>query len=223
MESSFTHDIEHNHNALRQHLPSTLVSQHALDVAQQTLPRSILHHSIRVFLFAMWLAARENDPLVDDAHQIDLLAVACLCHDFGATAEHDGNWRFEVCGADAAVGVLEGGPADLKQNDKHQVWTAIALHTSPHIAERIDPFTRLVRMGVLIDFRPGTRAEVGANGYFDEVVARLPRLDIEKELGDAVVAQAVKDGAKAPAASWPGVLLRSHLEDPSWEGVNKAF
>jgi hypothetical protein len=51
----------------------------------------------------------------------------------------------------------------------------------------------------------------------------LPRLDIEKELGDAVVRQALDRPEKAPPASWPGDLVRATKEDPEWEGVNKAF
>lgn len=203
------------------YIPSTPLSQHAFELAQSTLPEPLLNHSLRVFVFARWLAERENSPLVADAHQLDLLFVACICHDFGATAHHDGPERFECCGADAAVAFLDTHA--VSKPDAHAVWTAIALHTSPGIAERIDPFTRLVRFGVLLDFRQATRDKLDANAYFDEIVAVIPRADIEKHLGDAVVAQAVKNKDKAPAASWPGVLLRSHLEDPSWSGVNRAF
>jgi len=45
----------------------------------------------------------------------------------------------------------------------------------------------------------------------------------EKDLGDAVVRQAVKDPLKAPGSSWPGDLLRAKRAEPEWEGVNKAF
>ena len=51
----------------------------------------------------------------------------------------------------------------------------------------------------------------------------LPRLEIEKILGDAVVAQAVKNPGKAPSASWANNLYKSHLENPDWTGVNRAF
>ena len=69
---------------------------------------------------------------------------------------------------------------------------------------------------------------MGLDEYGREIEGKLPRLEIEKVLGDEVVRQAVERkgeerGAKAPAASWAGVLLRSHLEDPGWQGVNKAF
>ena len=202
-------------------VPATQLSQRALALASQTLSEPIFNHSLRVFILAKWLAEQEQNPLVHDEHQLDLLFAACICHDFGSTAEHDGPERFECCGADAAVSFLD--TQGVSKQDTHAVWTAIALHTSPGIAERIDPFTRLVRMGVLLDFRPATREALGANAFFEKIVQLIPRVDIEKHLGDAVVAQALKNPSKAPAASWPGVLLRSHMEDPSWSGVNRAF
>lgn len=203
------------------YVPATQLSQRAFELARKTLPESILNHSLRVFIFAKWLAEREKHPLITDQHQLDLLFVATICHDFGATNEYDGHERFECCGADAAVSFLN--TQGVNQQDTHAVWTAIALHTSPGIAERIDPFTRLVRLGVLLDFRPATRQSLKAEPVFDETIQAVPRVDIEKHLGDAVVAQALNNADKAPAASWAGVLLRSHLENPGWSGVNRAF
>ena len=202
-------------------VPSTPLSQQAFALAQATLSPPLLNHSLRVFIFARWLGEQESSTLVADAPQLDLLFVACICHDFGAADQHDGLERFEVCGADAAVRFLRSEKVD--ELDSHRIWLAIALHTSPGIAERADEFTRLVRLGVLLDFRQKTRDVLQANEYFKEVTAVIPRLEIEKVLGDAVVTQAAKNPEKAPAASWPGVLLRSHLENPTWDGVNKAF
>ena len=42
-------------------------------------------------------------------------------------------------------------------------------------------------------------------------------------MGDAVVEQAIKRPEKAPKVSWPRVMYEAHLEEPEWEGVNKAF
>lgn len=202
-------------------VPPTPLCRKALQLAAQTLTPALFNHSLRVFVFAKWLAEKEGSRLIQNAHSLDLLFVACICHDFGATDEHDGHERFEVCGADAAVNFLKSH--DVEEAGCHQAWVGIALHTSPGIAERIDEFTRLVRLGVLIDFRQRTRDQLDANEYYANIVAEIPRLEIEKQLGDAVVAQAVRNPDKAPAASWPGVLLRSHTENPTWEGVNKAF
>jgi hypothetical protein len=57
----------------------------------------------------------------------------------------------------------------------------------------------------------------------ERVEGLFPRGEIEKVLGDAVVAQGLRRPEKAPAASWPGILVRSARENPGWEGVNRAF
>jgi hypothetical protein len=64
---------------------------------------------------------------------------------------------------------------------------------------------------------------MAAVAYGEEIEAKLPRLEIEKILGDAVVHQAVQNPKKAPAASWPNNLYKSYLENPEWRGVNRAF
>lgn len=200
------------------HIPeSTLCSDALALLTSAGLPRTILNHSFRVYMFARWLAQKEGSPLANN----ELLFVACILHDLGASHSHDGPQRFEVEGADAAAKLIRD--YGMSEAQAHEVWVAIAIHTSPGIAERISPLARLVRMGVLIDFRPPIRSAMGAVEYAQAIEAQLPRLDIEKVLGDAVVEQAVKNPGKAPAASWPNNLYKSHLEDPTWEGVNRAF
>lgn len=204
---------------LRSLVPDTPVTKTVLRHVVSVLPLSIVHHSLRVYLFANWLAHKEHSDLADG----DLLFAACIGHDLGASHLHNAtSERFEVEGADATVNLLREHH-QLTETDAHDVWVAIALHTSPHIAERITPLARLVRLGVLIDFRPMSRQSHDAVEYGREVDIKLPRLDIEKILADAVVHQAVQNPLKAPPASWPNALYKSHLENPDWTGVNKGF
>jgi hypothetical protein len=186
----------------------------AYEHVRRLLHPAILNHSIRVWVIADNMAA---DVQVT-AEEREALAVACLFHDAGTAAVYNGPQRFEVEGADAAADFLveHGFCPGLRQ----QVWESIALHTSPGIAERMDPLTRLVRMGVTVDFSSATgesEEELGAT------LRHFPRGDIEIVLGNAVVSQAVKLPSKAPAASWPGGLLAAHLADPENTGVNGAF
>ena len=133
-----------------------------------------------------------------------------------------------------------GGSAEVEV-DAHAVWIAIACHASPHIGEKISPLAWLVRVAVLFDFGLASRGVVfpggGGRGEGEgkglgevlteelrgKVESDWPRLEPEKVLGDAVVAQARRKRGKAPPASWAGVLLRAAEEEPGWEGVNKAF
>jgi hypothetical protein len=99
------------------------------------------------------------------------------------------------------------------------VWEAIALHTSPHIAERRGPVTRLTRLGVRGDFGLDTVTE-NERRVIEEA---YPRLDVEKHLGDAVLEQALRKPEKAPRNSWPASLVRAHHDDPHNSGVSEAF
>lgn len=182
-------------------LPTDPIAVQALELATTHEHPAVLNHSVRTYLHATATAARSN---ID--YSADLLFLACILHDIGATDAYDGAKRFEVDGADGAAAFLtEQG---MGAADVDQVWEAIALHTSPHIAERRGPVTMLTRLGVLADFG------AGSTGGTDRatIEQRYPRLDIERVLAGAVVAQALRNPDKAPASSWPGGLLRAHRE-----------
>jgi len=228
--------MEHNatsqiySNDVLERLPQTDICKASLDLACRALPKPILNHVIRTFLLARWLSEKEGSEW-SQPDNLPLLYVACICHDLGVSDLYNGSQRFEVEGADAAKAhLLSHG---ISEESSHQVWIAIALHTSAGIAERIYPLSRLVRYGVMMDFSPATCHAMGAVEYLSDIERQLPRLNIEKVLGDAVVHQAEHlgqpdrstwpDTKKHPKASWPGILLRAHLDNPSHDGVNPAF
>jgi len=155
-----------------------------------------------------------------------ILFVACILHDVGTGPDHDSiPERFEVVSADVATRVLRkhGIPEDAVRD----AWLAISLHTSPGIAERLGGTVRALRLAVRADFgsypTPAPETLPGGAEMMNMIRWKLPRLEIEKDLGGAVVRQAVMDPLKAPWASWPGDLLRAKRAEPEWEGVNKAF
>lgn len=193
------------------------VAEAAYEHVRAVLEPAILHHSVRVWLLADHLGRREGVR----GQEREALAVACLFHDAGTAGAYDGPQRFEVEGADAAAAFLRGHgwPAPLVR----QVWEAVALHTSPGIAERMGTLPRLVRLGVRADF--GAEDVLGPGGAEElaSLLGGLPRGDIETVLADAVVAQALRRPEKAPPASWPGGLLAAHLADPGRTGLNPAF
>lgn len=147
----------------------------------------------------------------------------------GCATRNDGPQRFEVCGADAAAEHLR--KFEVNDADIQEIWTAIALHTSSGIAERISPLARFVRLAVLMDFDELDKSpwiteserEVDEEGYRRNIEERLPRLGAEKVLGDIVVEQGMRQPTKAPASSWAGIMVRAAKEEPEWKGVNKAF
>jgi hypothetical protein len=171
----------------------------ALDTLRPLMLAPILGHSVRTLL----LASAECRVSGWDVDPVDLL-IACLFHDSGTIPDHSPE-RFEVAGADRAVEFARGAGRDA--TSRRAIWDAVALHTSPGIAERHEPLTRAVRSGVLADF--GSPAHIERHrALIDELEQRYPRDGVERVLADAVVAAARTTPSKAPPSSWPADLVR---------------
>lgn len=105
----------------------------------------LYNHSLRTYVFAA-LNGTQNNIRYD----AELLYVSCMFHDLGLTAHYrSDDKRFEVDGANAARNFLRshGVPAQSLQ----LVWDAIALHTSPGIAEYKEPEVVLLNYAVALD------------------------------------------------------------------------
>ena len=136
-------------------VPAGPLAEAALTVVRSSESAAVANHSLRSFFFAELLAAHEGCQQ-DAAYDRDLLFAATVMHDLGTGDLAKGEARFEVEGADLAAAVLrEHGVAEP---DVDRVWEAIALHTSPGIAERRGLLAYLTREGVGIDF--GRRPEI---------------------------------------------------------------
>jgi len=187
-------------------LPATPLARAALAAAQTSESTSVANHSIRSFLFAELLAGHEG-ALNDAAYDRDLLFAACVMHDLGTGAEAPGKQRFEVEGADMAAEILtEHGVA---AGDVDRVWEAIALHSSPGIAERRGLLAYLTTEGIGIDF--GHKADI-VMSQERLIHSRYPRLDMVKSLTNSIVAHATLSTAAAPRYSLPGELARERRE-----------
>ena len=224
-------------------VPKDTFCQELYSYAKTNLDPIILDHSLRVFIYASVFSKTDLSsksqfkptagpeiflPATEHAEvDTSLVFIASMFHDMGASAAHDHDQRFEVCGADAAVAYMQShGMTDVA--DQRKVWEAITLHTSPGIAERMGLLTRVLRMGPKTDFGHEPYRRLLDDGLLEATEAMLPRGEIEKVLGDSVAGQAERrEGEaremKAPAISWPWNLLRCSLEEPEWKGVNKGF
>ncbi|TXS49834.1 hypothetical protein EAO75_14180 [Streptomyces sp. uw30] len=105
-------------------------------------------------------------------------------------------------GADLAADLLRR--YEVPEPDIDRVWEAIALHTSPGIAERRGLLSYLTREGVGLDF--GRNAEI-ARTWEKQIHAAYPRLDMVRSLVDAIVERAARSAAAAPRYSVGGELL----------------
>jgi HD domain-containing protein len=188
-------------------LPGTPLADAIVRLIQPVQTPSVFNHSIRTYLFARLVAARLNLVAAHDYND-DLLFAACAMHDLGVASDGPHRQRFEVEGADrAAEFLVERG---VSAADADQVWQAIALHTSPGIAERRGTLCVLVREGLALDFGGPMGAghlESLTAQQADAVHAAFPRLDMIRSLTDAIVAQAAKSPKNAPRYSIPGEFL----------------
>ncbi len=136
-------------------VPAGPLAEAALTMVRSSETAAVANHSLRSFYFAELVAAHEGCHQ-DAAYDPGLLFAATVMHDLGTGDLAKGEARFEVEGADLAAAVLrEHGVAEP---DVDRVWEAIALHTSPGIAERRGLLAYLTREGVGIDF--GRRPEI---------------------------------------------------------------
>lgn len=189
-------------------LPGTPLADAIVSLVRPVETPSVFNHSIRTYVFARLVAGRLG-LAVGRHYDEDLLFAACAMHDLGVASDGAHRQRFEVEGADrAAEFLIERG---VPSADADQVWQAIALHTSPGIAERRGTLCVLVREGVALDFGgPLGAAHVEAltDEQADAVHAVYPRLDMIRSLTDAIVAHAAKNPKNAPRYAIPGELLR---------------
>lgn len=181
-------------------LPDTASAAAVVELVRTHEPPALVNHSIRSYLFAMLLAQHRGltdfDPM--------LLFAACVLHDIGLSEIGNRTQRFEVDGADVAADFL--AEQGFSAVERGLVWEAIALHTSPGIAERRGPVTELTRRGVGMDF--GRDTDFVSDEQAAAIHAAYPRLAMERALTDAIVGQAQVRPEKAPRYSIAGELLR---------------
>ena len=184
-------------------LPTTPLAVRAVEHVRACETEPVANHSMRSYLFAVLLAEHERlRPPAD--FDPGLLFFACVLHDLGTSPAAGGTQRFEVDGADLAAGFLTGNGVGARGVDL--VWEAIALHSSPGIAERRGALAYLTRRGVGIDFGPGSEFITDAQGQ--AVHARYPRLRMVPSLIDEIVRHAGRGPQNAPRYSLAGELVR---------------
>ena len=187
-------------------LPTGPIASAALELARSTEPESVFNHSVRSYLWAIRLAEHEN--LTGDAdYDPVLLFAATVMHDLGVGNRAPARQRFEVEGADLAAELLIAH--GVSTSDVDRVWEAIAIHTSPGIAERRGLLAYLTREGIGIDF--GRQSDV-VRTHQEAIHTRYPRLAMVRSLVDAIVEHAARNDAAAPRYSIPGELLHERRQ-----------
>lgn len=135
--------------AITQHteirVPNSKLANEITTFIRDTESELLFNHSSRVYQFAT--LAGERRKLKFDA---ELLYAGAMFHDLGLVPAYSSAAdRFEVDGANGARNFLRAHK--LSEQDIEQVWTAIALHTTPDIPKYMHPVVALVTAGVEMD------------------------------------------------------------------------
>jgi len=126
-------------------IPDSAIARAATELVRDTEDDLLYHHSRRVFLWGALTGGRRGldyDP--------ELIYLGAMFHDMGLTQSYASpDLRFEVDGANAARAFMKS--YGVGERDIEDVWTAIALHTTPGIPEHMRPTVALVTAGVEMD------------------------------------------------------------------------
>ena len=149
-------------------VPDSAMARAATQLIRDTEDDLLYNHSRRVFFWGALTAERRG--LIFDP---ELLYMGAMFHDMGLTSSYASpDLRFEVDGANAARDFLKG--YGVPERDIEDVWTAIALHTTPGVPEHMRPTIALVTAGVEMDVL-GIAYHDFTHDQRDHVCAHHPR------------------------------------------------
>jgi len=126
-------------------VPGSKLAREITEFIRNTEAELLFNHSSRVYCFGA-LAGRHRGLKVDP----ELLYAGAMFHDLELMPAYSSNSeRFEVDGANAARDFLQLRGIGI--NGLDDVWTAIALHTTPGIPQHMHSVVALVTAGVDMD------------------------------------------------------------------------
>ena len=159
-------------------VPDTQLTREASGLLREFSVPLLFNHSHRVFFWANELG-RQSGKKFDS----ELLFICAAFHDLGLLKKFSSATdRFEVDGANAARQFLErhGVPGARIQT----AWDAIALHTTPGIAQYKQLEVELLFNGVGLDVL-GIGYETFPADLRKTVVARFPRTNFKEDIAEA--------------------------------------
>ncbi|KIW19125.1 hypothetical protein PV08_03417 [Exophiala spinifera] len=172
--------------------PSSPLINAALAYSKEHTDACTVNHTLRSAAFSL-LLMRKLPPFaaVDDI-DVEAVVLANILHDLGwATTKSllSPDKRFEIDGANLARDLLKSAAGENSAGwDKHRVqliWDAIALHTTPSIAQHKEPEVSAVSLGIFADF-VGPNIPIPGNPIsvdeYKEIVTAFPRLGFKDHL-----------------------------------------
>src|ERR1700689_5681068 len=192
-------------------VPSSKLANEITEFIRDTESTLLFNHSSRVYYFGA-LAGRRRGLKFD----AELLYASAMFHDIGLVPAYSSAAdRFEVDGANAARDFLRRH--SISEQDIDQVWTAIALHTTPGIPQYMHPVVALLTAGVEMDLLGMDYASFTESDR-NAVVKAFPRTVHFKE----DILQAFYDGIKQKPETTFGNVKADVLadKDPGFQRGN---
>lgn len=156
-------------------IPDSRLAKDAADILREHGSELLWNHSHRVFLFGA-----VNGKKAKLNYDIELLYVSALFHDLGLTRKYSSrDLRFEVDGANAARSFLQ--QYQVSDESIRLVWDAIALHTTPGIAEHKESEVALLFSGVGLDVMGDGYEELSEN-LQKEIIKAYPRTNFKQDI-----------------------------------------
>jgi len=192
-------------------VPDSAIVRAATELVRDTEDDLLYNHSRRVFF---WSALTGNRRGL--TYSAELLYLGAIFHDMGLTKAYSSpDLRFEVDGANTARDFMKS--YGVPECDVEDVWTAIALHTTPGVPEHMRPTIALLTAGVEMDvlgiayhdFTPEQR---------DHVCARHPR---EANFKESIIDHFADGIVKKPLSTFGNVKADVlALKDPNYQRMN---
>jgi hypothetical protein len=156
-------------------IPDSMIAKQATELLLEHGTEFLYNHSIRSFLFASLNAQRNTIK-----HDTELLYISAVFHDLGLRPHYSSpDKRFEVDSADAARDFLKSHGFSIQA--LQLVWDAVALHTTPGIAEHKEAEVALLNYGVAMDV-VGRGYEYVPEKLREEIIRQFPRTDFKKRI-----------------------------------------
>jgi len=156
-------------------IPDSQLAKDAADILRMNGNDLLWNHSNRVFFFGA-----VNGEKAKQNYDLELLYVSALFHDLGLTKKYSSqDLRFEVDGANAARSFLQ--QYQIPQESIQLVWDAIALHTTPGVAEHKQSEVALLFHGVGLDVM-GDGFKEFPEDLREEIIKAFPRNNFKKEI-----------------------------------------
>jgi hypothetical protein len=192
-------------------IPDSKLVREITELARKELTPLLFNHSSRVYQFAALTGMRHGLKF-----ESELLYAGAMFHDFGLMPKYSSTAeRFEVDGANASRDFLR--QHNIKPEEISEVWTAIALHTTPGIPQHMAPVIALVTAGVEMDV-----LGIGYEGFSvdarTQIVKQFPRPENFKE----EIIQAFYNGINSKPQTTFGNVKADVLadKDPSFVRAN---